>query len=151
MKHILFLCTGNYYRSRFAEIFFNWQVERQGLLWKAESRGFALDEFNPGPMSRNSLARLKLHGIPTEAYQRLPLGAAHDDFKSADHVVAVKETEHRPLMQARFPECLEKVEFWEVHDLDCVGPDVALPHLEREVLALIKRLENPAFHQSIKR
>ena len=26
MKTVLFLCTGNYYRSRFAEIFFNWHA-----------------------------------------------------------------------------------------------------------------------------
>ena len=38
-KNVLFLCTGNYYRSRFAEILFNSVAGRMGLPWKASSRG----------------------------------------------------------------------------------------------------------------
>ena len=36
-KTVLFLCTGNYYRSRFAEILFNSVAGRMGLPWKASS------------------------------------------------------------------------------------------------------------------
>ena len=59
MKRILFLCNGNYYRSRFAEIFFNWHAEQRKLRWRAESRGLALVMANPGPMSRFTVARLE--------------------------------------------------------------------------------------------
>jgi protein-tyrosine phosphatase len=102
MKLVLFLCTGNYYRSRFAEIFFNWQAEERKLLWTAESRGLSLVKSNPGFMSCHTLARLQHHGIPSDSYQRLPLDASHEDFSATDHVVAVKETEHRPLINVRF-------------------------------------------------
>ena len=40
---VLLLCTGNYYRSRFAEILFNSVVAKMGLLWRASSRGLALE------------------------------------------------------------------------------------------------------------
>jgi protein-tyrosine phosphatase len=93
-------------------------------------------------MSRNTVARLRHHGISTDAYLRLPLDVAHQDFESADHVVAVKEAEHRPLIQTRFPSWLAKVEFWEVHDLDFAGPEEAIPHLECEVRGLMERLAN---------
>ncbi len=43
MNKILFLCTGNYYRSRFAENLFNWLATKQGLDWQADSRGLALE------------------------------------------------------------------------------------------------------------
>jgi protein-tyrosine phosphatase len=43
VKTILFLCTGNYYRSRFAEELFNHHAERAGLYWVAQSRGLALE------------------------------------------------------------------------------------------------------------
>ena len=43
VKTVLFLCTGNYYRSRFAEELFNHQAERADLDWIAQSRGLALE------------------------------------------------------------------------------------------------------------
>lgn len=58
MKSVLFLCTGNYYRSRFAEIYFNWHAPQQGLLWKAVSRGLGLDPCNLGPLSLHTVLRL---------------------------------------------------------------------------------------------
>ena len=56
-KIILFLCTGNHYRSRFAEILFNFVAGRMGLPWKAFSRGLALERGvnNVGPMAMSSL------------------------------------------------------------------------------------------------
>jgi protein-tyrosine-phosphatase len=36
-KTVLFLCTGSYYRSRFAEIYFNSVALKIGLPWKATS------------------------------------------------------------------------------------------------------------------
>jgi protein-tyrosine phosphatase len=140
MKNLLFLCTGNYYRSRFAEIFFNWHAEKRSLSWRATSRGLALDPLNPGPMSRHTIARLAGHGIPVAPNQRLPMDATQHDFESAFHVVAVKEAEHRPIVRRRFPAVVDRVEFWHVHDVDCAPPDVAMPHLERELMGLIERL-----------
>jgi protein-tyrosine phosphatase len=35
MKQVLFLCSGNYYRSWFAPHFFNWLVLKVGLPWRA--------------------------------------------------------------------------------------------------------------------
>jgi len=54
MNKILFLCTGNYYRSRFAEHLFNWLAVKQGLDWQADSRGLALERGvnNVGAISR---------------------------------------------------------------------------------------------------
>jgi protein-tyrosine phosphatase len=140
MKTVMFLCTGNYYRSRFAEAFFNWQASKRGLNWQAISRGLALSANNPGPMSAFTRTRLAEHCIDCQPYDRMPIDVLSDDFATVDHVVAVKQTEHRPLMQRRYPDWLQKVEFWEVHDLDCATPQEAMPHLEREVLALLDRL-----------
>ena len=139
-KRLLFLCTGNYYRSRFAETYFNWHAQQRGLPWRAESRGLALDPRNAGPISQHTAARLVELGIPLDVEPRYPLSASLADFNAADHVVAVKAAEHRSLLQSTFPELIGRVEFWGVHDLDCAGPDVAMPHLEREVSSLIDRL-----------
>ncbi|HVT30047.1 MAG TPA: low molecular weight phosphatase family protein [Lacipirellulaceae bacterium] len=139
-KRILFLCTGNYYRSRFAEIFFNWQAKRRGLAWTAQSRGLALDGFNYGPISRHTVLRLKEQGIDADSDPRFPLAVQEADLAAADHIVAVKEAEHRPLVEAKFPKWHDRVEYWHVHDLDCATPDAAMPLLENEVLRLLDRL-----------
>jgi len=146
MKTVLFLCTGNYYRSRYAEILFNWKARQCGLTWKADSRGLDPDPLNPGPMSRDTMAALRKLGITFDKHLRFPLVVQEGDFKSANHVVAVKEAEHRRLIERNFPTWLERVEFWNVHDLDCCGPDKAIPHLDREVAGLVERFLQKADH-----
>jgi protein-tyrosine phosphatase len=42
-RTVLFLCTANYYRSRFAEFYFNSIAAAAGLPWQAESRGLSLN------------------------------------------------------------------------------------------------------------
>lgn len=141
MKSLLFLCTGNYYRSRYAEILFNWQAKQAGLAWQAFSRGLEPDPMNPGPMSRHTIAALTRLQIAHDEHLRMPIPVSDADFESADHVVAVKEAEHRRMIERGFARWLPKVEFWHVHDVDCCGPEETLPHLDREVNALIERLK----------
>jgi protein-tyrosine phosphatase len=140
VKTMLFLCTGNYYRSRYAEILFNWKAQECGLAWKADSRGLDPDPYNPGPMSRDTMAALRKLGIPFDNHLRSPLLVTDHDFRAAHHVVAVKEAEHRPMIERGFPTWLKRVEFWHVDDLDCCGPEVAIPHLDQEVANLVERL-----------
>jgi hypothetical protein len=57
---------------------------------------------------------------------------------------AVKETEHRPLMMEQFPDWTDRVEYWDVDDLDCEIAKVALPYLEEKVRTLVARLRGAA-------
>ena len=41
MSQVLFLCTGNYYRSRYAEILFNFHATALGVPKRADSRAIA--------------------------------------------------------------------------------------------------------------
>ena len=137
---VLFLCTGNYYRSRFAEIYFNWLAERGRLTWRADSRGLALDPGNFGPLSLHTRLELERLKIPVPHPLRDPLDAAVRDFKAARLIIALKEAEHRRLMEARFPEWAERVEYWHVHDLDFADASEALPQVKVHVEELVVRL-----------
>jgi protein-tyrosine-phosphatase len=135
---ILFLCTGNYYRSRFAEILFNAVAGRLGLSWQALSRGLALERGvnNVGPMAVAAIAALEALGVrAADAVARLPGQVTADDLERADRVVALKQDEHRPLLQERFPGWAEKVEYWQVDD----APE-ALALIEQEVVGLVARI-----------
>jgi protein-tyrosine phosphatase len=140
MKRVLFLCSGNYYRSRFAEILFNWRASLRGLDWHARSRGLALDARNAGPISRYTVSHLASRGILCDNYLRDPLPVAEADFASAQRVIAVKEAEHRPIIESQFAAWSDAVEYWRIDDVDCAVPEVALGLLEREVASLLERL-----------
>jgi protein-tyrosine phosphatase len=144
MKTVLFLCSGNYYRSRFAEIFFNWHAGQRTLAWRAESRGLALHASNVGPISRHTLAFLKTRGILPDACSRFPVAVSEHDFAAAHRIIAVKEAEHRPLVDAHFAKWRDRVEYWHVHDVDCALPAESIPHLEQEVLRLLEQLAKQA-------
>jgi len=137
---VLFLCTGNYYRSRYAELLFNWESRRRGLNWQADSRGLRLEPLNPGPISRHTIVALRTLGVDVAEPIRFPQAVSAADFHAARHVVAVKELEHRPLIEQHFPDWLSRVEFWRVDDVDCAVPAVALPLLRQHVIALLDRL-----------
>lgn len=143
-RTVLFLCTGNYYRSRHAEVVFDHHARAAGLPWRATSRGLAVElgVNNLGPISKATAARLAALGIPHEPYVRLPIPVAEDDLKGAHLVVALKEAEHRPLMTERWPGWVERVEYWAVHDLDAATPEEALPEIEALVRHLVTRLAN---------
>src|SRR5438876_8790044 len=110
---VLFLCTGNYYRSRFAEILFNSVAGKMGLPWQASSRGLALERGvnNIGPMAVSAIKALEARGLRDVAeYGRFPIQVTLDDFVAANWIVALKEAEHLTLLQDRFPAWAEKVE-----------------------------------------
>jgi len=140
MPTVLFLCTGNYYRSRFAEIVFNALAEQAQLAWRADSRALNPSPYNIGAISQHCLDGLEEHGFVAPDDPRYPVRLTQDDLATADLVVAVKEAEHRPLLRLNFTEWEDTVEYWHVHDLDCADPEEALPELLAHVRALVARL-----------
>jgi protein-tyrosine phosphatase len=142
VKTILFLCTGNYYRSRFAEELFNHHAQLAGLDWIAESRGLALERGmdNVGPISPFTLHALKERAIAASGADRFPQQCTAADLARADFIVAVKEAEHRPLMRERFTEWEHLPDYWNVHDVDEGAPAEALRLIAQKVQTLVMRL-----------
>ena len=139
---VLFLCSGNYYRSRFAEILFNHRARQLGLPWRATSRGLAekFGIWNVGPISPHTLKKLDEMQIQCESTRRKAEHCTVQDLEHADLIIALKEAEHRPLMQKRFADFEHDVEYWHVHDVDQASSNEALPQIERLVEELIDRL-----------
>jgi protein-tyrosine phosphatase len=144
-KFVLFLCSGNYYRSRFAECIFNDRAQKLGIDWRAASRGLARDfgSWNVGYISPFAEKALRDRGIEPDK-TRHAMHCCNDDFAVADLIVALKEAEHRPLLEEHFPQWTERVEFWHIHDVDKAAPEEALPEIERLVEHLIERLRSQA-------
>ena len=135
---LLFLCTGNYYRSRFAEYYVRHRALQLGWDCSVASRGLGLTSKNVGPLSPFAMAECQRLGI---SYQpcRLPLALCVSDLEQADRTIALKEAEHRPLMQQLFPDWESRISYWQVHDIDCATPEESLPHLRRLLDELIQQ------------
>ena len=143
MPTVLFLCTGNYYRSRFAEILFNELAREQGSDWRAVSRGLNIDcPENVGPMSKYTEARLAELGIDCAPYRTMPVQCSLDDLEAATVVVALKEAEHRPMLEKSFGDWAGRVQYWHVHDMDGYTPAEALGEIETLVRKLLIELRS---------
>ncbi len=121
---VLFICTGNFFRSAFAEQYFNHLAaqnlkldprdprRKQGV-WRAESRGLDPTQLSPSQraarMSSFALERLGKLRIPyavdaaagLPAHTPTPLAVA--DLERCERVVAMHDASHRPMLR-RFVE-----------------------------------------------
>ena len=151
-KIFLFLCTGNYYRSRFAEELFNSLAARENLNWRAVSRGLAVDSetasHNVGPLSPHVIPMLRRLNAWSGAIPRDPVQCSGEDLATADIVIAVKEAEHRQMIAARYPPWDLKCRYWNVHDLDMATPQVTLEEIARHVTDLFRELRSDSTRSS---
>ena len=139
---VLFLCTGNYYRSRFAEIVFNALAAETGVDWRAESRGLALETGtnNVGPMSTEAVTALKQRDISSADVERYPIQVEEKDLEGADLIIALKASEHREYVSQRHPGWIDSVEYWDITDVVPSATYDPLAEIEMEVRRLMQRL-----------
>lgn len=144
MQTVLFLCTGNYYRSRFSEYLFNHRAMQTALNWRADSRGIATDygAGNIGPISAFAVQGLYHYGIQVGSNARFPRQLEEQDLSAADLVIALHQIEHKPLMQARFPQWVERIEYWNVADLDLAPAETAWQLMAHQIESLINRFKS---------
>lgn len=138
---VLFVCTGNYYRSRHAEAVLNWRARSLGLAVRAFSRGLltSLVADEPTPLSPHTAARLAALGIPADLTAPSPRQLAEEDLRRAHLAVALRRGEHRRLMLGAHPEWADRIDYWDVEDIDEGPPDRALARIEDGVGLLLRR------------
>jgi protein-tyrosine phosphatase len=68
-----------------------------------------------------------------------PQQCAVVDLESADLIVALMDSEHRPLIRERFSDWEHRVEYWQVGDVNVTQPDASLSSIETEIAALIEK------------
>ena len=140
MQRILFLCTGNFYRSRFAEALFNHEAEQRGLGIRAFSRALGLEQLDSqDPLSPFTKAVMERMGISPGQTSERPRALEEEDLKRAKEIYALKEAEHRPLMREKFSLWEEQVVYWDISDLDAARPEEALPQIAEKIVGLLQR------------
>jgi protein-tyrosine phosphatase len=145
VKTVLFLCTGNYYRSRFAEELFNHRAAEVGINWQARSCALAIERGlnNIGPLSPFVLWGLTTRGLSARRVNRSPQQCSTLDLESADYIVALDEVEHRPIMSERFPQWATRIRYWEIGDVPLLQPNDALALIDVRVDGLVASFREP--------
>ena len=139
-RSILFVCTGNYYRSRFSEHFFNHLAPRYQLSTRADSAGLRhQNPDNTGPISRYARKRLNALEIPVDE-ERFPRGITEYDLRSFNQVIALDEDEHRPMMDELWPEWADHITYWQIPDIQFMEPEEALDRLVLRLRAYLECL-----------
>ena len=138
-KNVFFLCSGNYFRSRFAELWFNQEAHQRRLKWYATSAGLLMENDNQGNISEYT--RTFAHARGWSVPDRPPIPASDALFEKADCVIALKESEHRVPIETRFMRFQEKVTYWTIHDEDVMKPSDILPTLESQLIQFIDTLK----------
>ena len=136
---LLFICTGNYYRSRYAELFFNDLALKKQLNWTATSRGLAADEgHNVGSIAPHVHERLKLRGIPINGHARFPMQLEEKDLLGSNLIIALDRSDHQPMMTKQFPAWADQITYWDVPDLNLMDSDSAFAAIEKNIYSLLE-------------
>jgi protein-tyrosine phosphatase len=142
-RRILFLCTGNYYRSRMAEEYFNARARELKIDWRSDSRGLASDKHgsgNVGPMSDDARRMLERAGVQINKGKRMPLKVLESDLSEAEIVVAMSRREHLEMLSEMHPQYYNAVRFWDVEDIEFESPDSAFEKIVKHVESLLTEL-----------
>ena len=141
---VLFVCTGNYYRSRFSEILFNTLAPGYGVKTRAVSRGLITELVSEemGNLSPHARQGLTARKIALDEPVRRPVQVQESDFQEARLVIAIDEWEHRPMISQRFPYWVDRIQYWQVADIQDLAPEAALFAMETRVRNLLEQLKN---------
>lgn len=136
-KPVLFICTANYYRSRFAQEVFNHEASRRKMDVRAISRGIL--PFTPffAAMHPHTRKALEERGIEFKRTVPLPVQLKVADLENARLAIALCEREHRPMMEELFPAWAGQITYWHFDDVDQNFPEIILPAIEKQVIELL--------------
>ena len=144
---VTFVCTGNYYRSRFAESYFNYLCDILKLNYIADSYGLAIhyaDELaeEHGEISPFSKERMESIGIPNFYFERDRKSLTKDAIENADLIVAMDKDEHTEMILEQFPTYINQFNFFKVKDVFDWEPKKTLDETQKKVEAMINDIMN---------
>jgi len=138
-QRVLFICTGNFYRSRFAEAVFNYHAEQRQIPWTAFSRGLAI-HLAAGYLSSHTTDALSTRQIELRHTGPARIRLSEDDLLQSNYRIAMDRSEHLQMMHVQFPAWADQIDYWDVSDIPFRSSADALPEIELRVMELLDKV-----------
>jgi protein-tyrosine phosphatase len=138
-QRVLFICTGNFYRSRFAEAIFNYHAEQRQIPWIAFSRGLAI-HLAEGYLSTHTTEALNTRKIELRHTGPARIRLCEEDLLQSNYCIAMDRSEHLQMMLNQFPTWANQIDYWDVSDIPYRSSTDALPEIELRVMQLLDKV-----------
>jgi len=140
MKKILFVCTANIFRSRFAEEVFNSLAIENSSSLSAFSAGMKVGEFTTRKIYYPALEQLKRYNIKPLRENELSTHIDDLNLDEYDRIICMDEPEHRPMVEENTNLKGRDVEYWNIVDIPEEDSRVSLPMCYEKVNKLFSKM-----------
>ena len=137
MYKILFVCSANIFRSRFAEEVFNSLTQSSKISAQAFSAGLKVGEYHIRKIYRPAMDQLKHLNITPKRPDELSVHINDINLQDYDRFICMDENEHRPMVESNPLVQNIDFEYWNIIDEPKVESDVSLPICYNNVKELI--------------
>tara|TARA_B100001027_G_scaffold179354_1_gene130727 strand:- start:230 stop:673 length:444 start_codon:yes stop_codon:yes gene_type:complete len=142
MHNILFVCTANIFRSRFAEEVFNFLALEERIPAKAFSAGLKVGEYHVRKIHRPALEQLEKLNIKPKRPNELSVHIDEVELTKYDQLICMDEAEHKSMVLSNSKLKKFNFEYWYIIDEPKVQSDVSLPICYSKVKKLVDDLKN---------
>ena len=142
MHNILFVCTANIFRSRFAEEVFNFLAAEERIPAKAFSAGLKVGAYHVRKIHRPAVEQLDKFNIKPKRPNELSVHIDEEELTKYDQLICMDEAEHKPMVLSNSKLKEFNFEYWDIIDEPKVQSDVSLPICYSKVNELVDGLKN---------
>ena len=139
---VLFVCTANIHRSRFAEEVFNFLAKERNSAHRAFSAGLRVGNYSFRTIYYPALDNLKKFNITPLRPNDHSIHIEEVDIHEYDRIICMDEGEHRPMVMANENLDDELFEYWNIIDEPQVKSDISLPKCFQKVEDLLRDMDS---------
>ena len=138
---VLFVCTWNIYRSRFAEEVFNFFAKKSNSKHQAFSAGFRVGNYNFRTIYYPALDNLKKLNIVPLRPNDFSKHIDDVDLYEYDKIICMDEGEHKPMVLGNPSLQKDLFQYWDIIDQPKVKSEISLPKCYQKVKNLLSDFE----------
>ena len=142
MKKVLFVCTANIHRSRFAEEVFNFFCTKHNKDYHAFSAGLRVGDYSYRKIYFPALENLKVFNIIPKRPNDLSKHIKDVNLENYDKIICMDEDEHKPMVNSDPKLSNYNFEYWNITDMPKVDSDVSLPLCYKKVENLLNEMSS---------